>query len=429
MENNLFLKKFKNSCELLGKEGPVGILNHLHNSIKGYKPKKIIKKITKIKQQKNPEYDYSYVSSIVKADFNKNINFMPQLSVLLNPMKFQNDEIYNNIVKRQEINKLEEKKLITAKNSDNNDNSVVKNKKPKTNGIKLNYIKTNKNTKTKFEDKNELNYYNSRKKRLILNNKLNFNNNSKEILPLISNGPQDYKPPQNTNKKKSFTPIIGGLYNIVKKNISPLINFENSKIIKRSNSTMNISSQNIDGLFFNKKRNKQKPIGNFANRSINFRPKNYDKIRNEIAQNQKPISNQIELSESERKMRKRKKMVKDWLKYINDSNPLKNYIYQNNDENNFNYQKDNDYNLDKNTNNRLSFYNNSNIEEVEEQNQFDDDNLCVINEEESESYKNNKMNNIEDNQEPNLMEVLMKQRQQYFKNIQNQMRLKKYMEN
>ena len=41
MENELFLKKFKGSCELLGKEGPIGILNHLHNNITGFKPKKV----------------------------------------------------------------------------------------------------------------------------------------------------------------------------------------------------------------------------------------------------------------------------------------------------------------------------------------------------------------------------------------------------
>ena len=82
MDNNKFLKKYSGSSELVGREGPLGILNNLHANISGYKPIKI----KKIKQPTKPEPDYSYVSSIVKEDFNQNKNFIPQLSVQLNPI-------------------------------------------------------------------------------------------------------------------------------------------------------------------------------------------------------------------------------------------------------------------------------------------------------------------------------------------------------
>ena len=36
---------------------------------------------------------------------------------------------------------------------------------------------------------------------------------------------------------------------------------------------------------------------------------------------------------------------------------------------------------------------------------------------------------MQNNQEPNMMEILMMQRQQYFNNIQNNLRLQRYMEN
>ena len=51
MDNNKFLKKYSGSSELVGREGPLGILNNLHANIRGYKPIKI----KKIKQPTKPE--------------------------------------------------------------------------------------------------------------------------------------------------------------------------------------------------------------------------------------------------------------------------------------------------------------------------------------------------------------------------------------
>ena len=55
--------------------------------------------------------------------------------------------------------------------------------------------------------------------------------------------------------------------------------------------------------------------------------------------------------------------------------------------------------------------------------------LYIINEEKEETKNTNQINNIENNQGPNLLETLMIQRQQYMKNIENKIRLKRYMEN
>ena len=41
MDNSLFLKKYRRSSELVGKEGPIGILNNLRTNITGFKPKRI----------------------------------------------------------------------------------------------------------------------------------------------------------------------------------------------------------------------------------------------------------------------------------------------------------------------------------------------------------------------------------------------------
>ena len=134
MDNNKFLKKFSGSCELVGREGPLGILNNLHTNIRGYKPKKI----KKIKQPTQPEPAYSYVSSIVKEDFNQNKNFIPQLSVLLNPKKLKNTQIYNSIVKNYEMKKRQAKNNFVSKNNELDDDIIYKKiQNPKVNGIKL----------------------------------------------------------------------------------------------------------------------------------------------------------------------------------------------------------------------------------------------------------------------------------------------------
>ena len=424
MDNNLFLKRFKGSCELVGKEGPLGILNHLHNNITGYKPKRI----KTMKLPKKPEPDYSYISSVIKEDFNKNKNFTPQLSILLNPTKLRNNYIYNNVIKSKDNNFYEEKNNFIPNNNNEtnnrNDSFLKKIGKTKNDQIKIKYIYTNKNNNNINND--------MRKNKLLLNNNANFENHSKEILPLISNKSQDFRPVKNNKNKKSFTPLLGRQYNAIKKKISQIINnLENGESLQKSNSTMSLRSQNIRNIFTYRKNNRNKINSNNGRvrKSVDFEHKKYDKLINNIVENKKQIVNQILLKNKKARIKKQKKLVKDWLNHIKDENMMNSYSYRYNNENNFNYKHDdgNYYDLKNSLSDRIR-ENNPNIETFEDcnKNESDDNKLSIINEEEEANNKKNKENY---EQQSNIMEILMKQRQQYFKNIKNEIKYKQYMEN
>ena len=383
MNNNLFLKKYKKSCELVTKEGPLGILNHLHYNIIGFKPKA---KKKKKPPPKKPEPDYSYVTSIVKYDFNQNKNFVPQLSNLLNYLK--NKEMNNNIIKSRtqlkKNNNNEEKHYNFIKNDNNNDDAfntkiIRKKLKFKTDNEKQNYINLDKLTEQnmlKFKNKRIQNQIVNKSQSMTSNNDINsyiFDKNSNKILPLINhsqnmNNYLKINKMNNNSKIKSFTPFINRQSRIYDKNKIRKFHFNkeiiNNEILKKSNSTMNIYRKNNDDI-------------NIENNYIyNYNENNNDKINNlfskEIAENK----NNEEIKERNLNMIKQR---------INKFNELK--LKNNQIEDNHKY-------------------------------------LNIIDEEEDENSKNSNVNN---NKNLNLLQILMKQRQQYFKNIENSIKYQKAM--
>ena len=383
MNNNLFLKKYKKSCELVTKEGPLGILNHLHYNIIGFKPKA---KKKKKPPPKKPEPDYSYVTSIVKYDFNQNKNFVPQLNNLLNYLK--NKEMNNNIIKSRtqlkKNNNNEEKHYNFIKNDNNNDDDdefntkiIRKKLKFKTDNEKQNYINLDKLTEQnmlKFKNKRIQNQIVNKNQSMTSNNDINsyiFDKNSNKILPLINHS-QDMNnylkinKMNNNSKIKSFTPFINRQSRIYDKNKIRKFHFNkeiiNNEILKKSNSTMNIYRKNNDDI-------------NIENNYI-YNENNNDKINNlfskEIAENK----NNEEIKERNLNMIKQR---------INKFNELK--LKNNQIEDNHKY-------------------------------------LNIIEEEEDENSKNSNVNN---NKNLNLLQILMKQRQQYFKNMENSIKYQKAM--
>ena len=385
MNNNLFLKKYKNSCELVTKEGPLGILNHLHYNIIGFKPKA---KKKKKPPPKKPEPDYSYVTSIVKYDFNQNKNFVPQLSNLLNYLK--NKEMNNNIIKRRtqlkKNNNNEEKHYNFIKNDNNNNDDAFNTKiirkklKFKTDNEKQNYINLDKLTEQntlKFKNKRIQNQIVNKSQSMTSNNDINsyiyiFDKNSNKILPLINHS-QDMNnylkisKMNNNSKKKYFTPLINRQSRIYDKNKIRKFHFNkemiNNEILIKSNSTMNIYRKNNDDI-------------NIENNYI-YNENNNDKINNlfskEIAENK----NNEEIKERNLNMIKQR---------INKFNELK--IKNNQIEDNHKY-------------------------------------LNIIDEEEED--ENSKNSNVNNNKNLNLLQILMKQRQQYFKNIENSIKYQNAM--
>ena len=249
---------------------------------------------------------------------------------------------------------------------------------------------------------------------------------------IISNKSQDFRPVKNNKNKKYFTPLLGRQYNAIKKKISQIINnLENGESLQKSNSTMSLRSQNIRNIFTYRKNNINKINSNndHMRKSVDIKHKKYDKLVNNIVENKKLVVNQILLKNKEARIKKQKKLVKDWLNHIKDENMMNSYSYRYNNENNFNYKHDdgNYYDLKNSLSDRIR-ENNPNIETFEDcnKNESGDNKLSIINEEEEANNKKNKENY---EQQSNIMEILMKQRQQYFKNIKNEIRYKQYMEN
>ena len=398
MKNNLFLKKYSGSSELVGKEGPIGILNNLRNNITGYKQKKVIK----IKPPKKPEPDYSYVSSIVKDDFNQNKNFVPQLSVQLKQMRFKDNQIYNSIVKNNELNHYYESKNNFASNHNELDSEIVF---------------------KKFQN------YNNNKNSLLLNNDKKININSKKILPLIQNRSLDINSTldiirQNLNKKKSFTPNMSKELNLNGKTSPTKINFGKNLRLEKRHSTLNLRAKN-NNMFSNNNINII-DNSNYIHKNANLRNKRIYKSINEINMNKNYKIRKI-LFDNENKIKNGKRIINDKLNKINNEKQYYSYSYKHNDKANLNYNKKNEYNFNKNINNRT--FNISNNEKMKEYSQKEENKLYIINEEKEETKNTNQMNSIENRHESNLLETLMTQRQQYMKNIENKLRLKRYMEN
>ena len=401
MDNNKFLKKYKGSCELVGKEGPLAILNNLHTNIIGYKPI-IIKKRKKVK---NKEPDYSYVQSIVKDDFNQNINYNPQLNNLLIGGRLRtNNFMYINVVKSKGNNKNEENKNFLD-NSNFNKDLIRKKNKSGTVNIKPKYINKLNNDN---ENTNQKKLYKSK------SNLTNFNIDSKEILPLIKLRQQNKNqitPSKDLNKKstnkKIFTPILKRQNQRINRNNFSLnrINFNNEELLKRNKSTINIRSSN-NNIFPNNIINN---MNNDENYIYNYR------YRDNYSENDNNMVNKILLKDEERKINVRKKIINDRINQINknESGYLLNnkniltYTNLNSLDNYYNNIKNQKY--DFNTNEILVTKNKKNYNNFQDEN-----NLYIINEVDEESNKKT-INNIYNDMEssPNELEILMKQRQNY----------------
>ena len=401
MDNNKFLKKYKGSCELVGKEGPLAILNNLHTNIIGYKPI-IIKKRKKVK---NKEPDYSYVQSIVKDDFNQNINYNPQLNNLLIGGRLRNNNfMYINVVKSKGNNNNEENKNFMD-NSNFNKDLIRKKNKSGTVNIKPKYINKLNNDN---ENTNQKQLYKSK------SNLTNFNIDSKEILPLIKLRQQNKNqitPSKELNKKsknkKIFTPILKRQNQRINRNNFSLnrINFNNEELLKRNKSTINIRSSN-NNIFPNNIINN---MNNDENYIYNYR------YRDNYSENDNNMVNKILLKDEERKINVRKKIINDRINQINknESGYLLNnkniltYKNLNSLDNYYNNIKNQKY--DFNTNEILVSKNKKNYNNFQDEN-----NLYIINEVDEESNKKT-INNIYNDMEssPNELEILMKQRQNY----------------
>lgn len=397
MENKLFLKKYSGSCELVGKEGPLGILNNLHNNIIGYEPKKQVIKIKRPK--KNQEViDFSYVSSVVKDDFNKNKNFVPQMSVLLKQMRFKDNQIYNNIVKNNELNHYYDSKNHFLSNHNELDNEIVF---------------------KKIENNN--------KSRLFLKNNRNFNSNSKKLLPLIPKSSSDINSTfelirQNRCKKKSFTPNLSK-ESTLKSSPSRII-FGRDWVLEKRHSTINLRAKNNNNIFSN---NNINIIDNSSShKKVNLRNRRNYRSLNEININKNHKIRKI-FFDNRKKINNGKRIINDKLNQFNNGNQFYSYSYKNNDNGILNYNQSNENNFNKNFINKT--FNKQRNEKMKEFSPKKENKLYIINEEKEETKNTNQINNIENNQGPNLLETLMIQRQQYMKNIENKIRLKRYMEN
>lgn len=395
MNNNLFLKKYLGSSEFVTKEGPLGILNNLHYNIIGYKPKEIKKK----KPPKKKEPAYSYITSIVKDDFNKNKNFISQISIFLNYLK--NKEINEgNIIKSKTHNNYEENQNNFINNNDNNNDNYKNGIFRKKLKLKTDNLKSRYNNINRITEENIFKIKNKRINNKILNineskttnnnfNSFNYENNSQKILPLI-NLSQDInhnmkKEKGNKETKKYYTPLINRQSNLYNKNNFTKfhLNKELDKLIKRSNSTMNILRRN-----------------NNINIENNYRYNNNDNFQNS----------------------------RTFRKEINENKILNdNQIFSNVDVIKFKRRNLNEFKkrLDKiirlNKEDNASLMNNEPIKENNNKN------LYIINEENDDNIKENINDNIDNNKSLNLLDILMKQRQKYFKNIENSISYKRAM--
>ena len=114
MDNKSFLRKFKGRTEIIGKSGLLGIMDNLHINIIGNKPKSEKYISVKLKDKKFLDNDYSHVASIVKEEFNKNINFIPRLKIINNNSNSNFKNINNEKFKKNPL------KLFQIIEKDNN---------------------------------------------------------------------------------------------------------------------------------------------------------------------------------------------------------------------------------------------------------------------------------------------------------------------
>jgi hypothetical protein len=338
MDNNSFLNKFKGRTELVGKKGLLGIMNNLHMNIIGsQKPRQLVSKI-----RKKPHYenDYSYVNSIVKEDFNKNINYMPQ---------FKNKLILQNNTDNQSFSQKNDRPDFNINNEMKNNLNVLINKsqeKP----LKLFKFNENKTSLLKKYKNNSTDDIN--------NAQNNLDNNKNFKLPVISQG----KVPEKKYLNKKIILKVNNSYSKEKTN-----SFNNNNIdknYKRSNSlkenNKELSKQSI-------KKNKEnyystRTIKNQKNSNSNFGF--YNIVLNGIKDDLNSLKNKIN------EMHHNNSFVGDHMyKEIARKKNNEFINHKNNDTNLNTYKNNNNYNnFNDNNNNNNTYFNNDNKKRIKKVN-------------------------------------------------------------
>lgn len=346
-------------------------MNNLHMNIIGYKKKPKDSGI-RIKKKRTLDNDYSYVTSVVKEEFNKNIDFVPQLKNLSTSMKLQNnDENKNNNLN---INRMK----INERNGNNEIKNLRKINKSMENPIKL----------FKFNKSDEKEKY----------NKINNKNNISIKLPLIS-----------SRKIESEKKYLNKNIKIIRNN-----SFEDKK-----NYTNNIGI-NINDLLKQKSYNKIQKISLRNNRNNNQEINSYSKdeyIDNKTKLNENNKNKNISLSSrnilNQNNLKSNFEIEKAYNDKLNklqsDLDYIKKQIKKNQQNNNlFNLNNnigndnraDNDYPYINNKNSRNQNYNKNllknsyktNINNINNlKNSF---NLNSINNNDNNAFENNKIINF-----------------------------------
>ena len=164
MDNNLLLRKFEGRTETSGKSEDKEKIENLNINFIGYKPEQKIHLNDKLKNQQLLDYDYSYVSSIVKEEFNKNINFVPkyrQMKKNNSHLKIYFNKKSENPIKLIKINEQDKT------NTNENDNKINMSNKTDNNNHKLDNIDKNKDILLPL-----INFSDKRREKNILNIKL-----------------------------------------------------------------------------------------------------------------------------------------------------------------------------------------------------------------------------------------------------------------
>ena len=228
MDNNLLLRKFEGRTETSGKSGDKEKIENLNMNFIGYKPEQKIHLNDKLKNQQLLDYDYSYVSSIVKEEFNKNINFVPkyrQMKKNNSHLKIYFNKKSENPIKLIKINEQDKT------NTNENDNKINMSNKTDNNNHKLDNIDKNKdillpliNFSDKRREKNILNIKLKRIKSYENKSDLKYNNKSLKqdrpikIKKIVSNTNIKYKQKINNSfQEKNKIKEIFPLFNIDKK--------------------------------------------------------------------------------------------------------------------------------------------------------------------------------------------------------------------
>lgn len=369
MDNDLFLKKFQGRTEVVGKEGNLGLMNNLHMNIIGYKKKPKDNSGIRIKKKRTLDNDYSYVTSVVKEEFNKNIDFVPQLKNLSISMKLQNND-------ENKINKLN---INRIKRDERNGNNEIKNlriiNKSMENPIKL----------FKFKKNDEREKY----------NKIN-NNNLSIKLPMIS-----------SRKIESEKKYLNKNIKIIRNNsIEDKKNYNNNNGININDSLKQKSFQKIQKISLRNNRNNNKAINSYSkDEYIDNKTKlaEYNKNKN-ISLSSRNILNRNNLKsnfEIEKAYNDKLNKLQSDLDYIKKQikrNKQNNNLFnQNNNIIENDNRANNDYDYMNNINNRNQNYNKNSLKNSYKASINNINNLKnfftinSINNNDNNAYENNKI--------------------------------------